>query len=124
MTTLSEKARTMPASPMRKLVPYAEEAKKRGVKVYHLNIGQPDIETPREALDAIAAMREPIIYYTRQGELQARIGRILQRLRHPSHHLRGCFGHHRRIGSYSLRFHGVPRPGRRGAHPRTVLCQL
>ncbi len=64
MTTLSEKARTMPASPMRKLVPYAEEAKKRGVKVYHLNIGQPDIETPREALDAIAAMREPIIYYT------------------------------------------------------------
>lgn len=64
MVTLSEKARIMPASPIRKLVPFAEEAKKRGVKVYHLNIGQPDIETPREALDAIASMREPIIYYT------------------------------------------------------------
>lgn len=64
MIKLSEKAHTMPASPIRKLVPFAEEAKKRGVKVYHLNIGQPDIETPREALDAIASMCEPIIYYT------------------------------------------------------------
>jgi aspartate aminotransferase len=42
----------MPASPIRKLVPYAEEAKKRGVHVYHVNIGQPDIESPEEFLDA------------------------------------------------------------------------
>lgn len=61
----------MPASPIRKLVPYAEEAKKRGVKVYHLNIGQPDIETPREALDAIASMREPIIHYTHSAGMES-----------------------------------------------------
>ena len=53
MLTLSKKAELMPASPIRKLVPFAEEAKKRGVKVYHLNIGQPDIESPKEALDAV-----------------------------------------------------------------------
>lgn len=43
----------MPASPIRKLVPYAEAAKKKGTKVYHLNIGQPDIETPKQCLDAV-----------------------------------------------------------------------
>jgi aspartate aminotransferase len=43
----------MPESPIRKLVPYAEDAKKRGVKVFHLNIGQPDIKTPQVALDAV-----------------------------------------------------------------------
>ncbi|NLN36293.1 MAG: pyridoxal phosphate-dependent aminotransferase, partial [Bacteroidales bacterium] len=49
MLGISELSRKMPASPIRKLVPYAEAAKKRGVKVYHLNIGQPDIASPREA---------------------------------------------------------------------------
>lgn len=53
MLTLSRKAHQMPASPIRKLVPYADVAKKKGVKVYHLNIGQPDIASPKEALDAV-----------------------------------------------------------------------
>jgi aspartate aminotransferase len=53
MLTISNKAKAMPASPIRKLVPYSEAAKKRGVKVYHLNIGQPDIASPNEALDAV-----------------------------------------------------------------------
>jgi len=53
MLTLSHKADIMPASPIRKLVPFADAAKKRGVKVYHLNIGQPDIASPKEALDAV-----------------------------------------------------------------------
>ena len=44
----------MPESPIRKLVPLADKAKERGVKVYHLNIGQPDIETPKGALAALA----------------------------------------------------------------------
>ena len=43
----------MPQSPIRKLVPFAEAAKKNGIKVYHLNIGQPDIKTPKVALDAV-----------------------------------------------------------------------
>jgi len=53
MPVISEKGKTMPASPIRKLVPFAEEAKRKGRKVYHLNIGQPDIPTPKVALDAI-----------------------------------------------------------------------
>ncbi len=54
----------MPASPIRKLVPFADDAKKRGVKVYHLNIGQPDIETPVKALDAIRHLDRKVIEYS------------------------------------------------------------
>lgn len=53
MPHISNKGRMMPESPIRKLVPYAEDAKKKGIKVIHLNIGQPDIKTPQVALDAI-----------------------------------------------------------------------
>lgn len=53
MLTLSEKAMKLPASPIRRLVPYAEAAKKKGLKVYHLNIGQPDIDSPVEAMEAV-----------------------------------------------------------------------
>lgn len=53
MPNISDRAQNMPASPVRKLVPYAIQAKQRGTKVYHLNIGQPDIETPETALDAV-----------------------------------------------------------------------
>lgn len=53
MASISEKARTMPASAIRKLVPFADAAKKSGIKVYHLNIGQPDIESPECALKAV-----------------------------------------------------------------------
>ena len=48
MPQLSERSVMMPASPIRKLVPFAVAAKKKGIKVYHLNIGQPDIHTPKE----------------------------------------------------------------------------
>lgn len=54
----------MPASPIRKLVPFAEAAKKRGVKVYHLNIGQPDIETPQMALDAVRHFDFKVLEYS------------------------------------------------------------
>ena len=53
MPRLSQKGQNMPESPIRKLVPYADAAKKNGVKVYHLNIGQPDIKTPEAALEAV-----------------------------------------------------------------------
>ena len=52
MLTISNKGKLMPESPIRKLVPFAEKAKKKGVKVFHLNIGQPDIETPTVAIEA------------------------------------------------------------------------
>jgi aspartate aminotransferase len=64
MPSISEKGRAMPASPIRKLVPYAEEAKRKGRKVYHLNIGQPDIPTPEVALKAIRNFSLPVIEYS------------------------------------------------------------
>lgn len=63
MLQISRLADQMPASPIRKLVPYADEAKKRGVKVYHLNIGQPDIDSPAIALDSVRALKETLIAY-------------------------------------------------------------
>ncbi len=64
MPSISEKGKAMPASPIRKLVPYAEEAKRRGTKVYHLNIGQPDIATPKEGLDAVRNINIEVLEYT------------------------------------------------------------
>jgi len=64
MPKISEKAGMMPASPIRKLVPYAEEAKRKGRKVYHLNIGQPDIHTPEVALNALRNMDLKVIEYS------------------------------------------------------------
>ena len=64
MLNISQKGQLMPESPIRKLVPYAEEAKKRGVYVYHLNIGQPDIETPEVALNAVHTYGKKVIEYS------------------------------------------------------------
>lgn len=64
MLTISKKAQELPASPIRKLVPFADAAKKRGVKVYHLNIGQPDIESPKEALNAVKNADLKVIAYS------------------------------------------------------------
>lgn len=64
MPKISQRGQQMPASPIRKLVPYAEAAKKRGIKVYHLNIGQPDIKTPQVALDAIRNYDGKVIEYS------------------------------------------------------------
>ncbi|MBK7943780.1 MAG: pyridoxal phosphate-dependent aminotransferase [Flavobacteriales bacterium] len=64
MPAISAKGRSMPPSPIRKLVPYAEAAKKRGTQVIHLNIGQPDIATPEVALDAIRHLDRTVIEYS------------------------------------------------------------
>lgn len=64
MPVISNKAKAMPASPIRKLVPYAETAKKNGTKIYHLNIGQPDIETPEVFLNAIKNTPLKIVEYS------------------------------------------------------------
>jgi aspartate aminotransferase len=64
MPTISTKGQHMPASPIRKLTPYAEKAKQEGKKVYHLNIGQPDIETPQGMLDAVKNIDFKVWAYT------------------------------------------------------------
>jgi len=71
MPKISIKAEAMPASPIRKLVPYAEAAKKRGTTVYHLNIGQPDIETPDVALNAIKLIDCKVIEYSHSAGFES-----------------------------------------------------
>ena len=65
MPKISKKGIKMPESPIRKLVPFAEDAKKRGTKVFHLNIGQPDVKTPQIALDAVKNNELETLAYAR-----------------------------------------------------------
>ncbi len=64
MPKISNKGNAMPSSPIRKLVPFSDEAKKRGVHVYHLNIGQPDIETPKGALKQLQETDIKVLAYS------------------------------------------------------------
>jgi len=61
----------MPASPIRKLVPFAEDAKKRGIKIYHMNIGQPDIETPAKTLAAVRNSDFEILEYSHSAGIES-----------------------------------------------------
>jgi aspartate aminotransferase len=71
MPNVSVKGKEMPASPIRKLVPYSEKAKKQGKIVYHLNIGQPDIETPELMLQAVKNFPYKIIEYTHSAGIES-----------------------------------------------------
>ena len=71
MPCLSSKSRILPASPIRKLVPYAEAAARQGVKIYHLNIGQPDIPTPQIAIDAVKGIQDKIFAYGHSAGLES-----------------------------------------------------
>ena len=64
MPEISNRAVAMPESPIRKLVPLADAAKRRGVKVYHLNIGQPDLATPQQGLDALRNIDRKVLEYS------------------------------------------------------------
>ncbi|MBR5299804.1 MAG: pyridoxal phosphate-dependent aminotransferase [Bacteroidales bacterium] len=77
MASISEKAQLMPASAIRKLVPFADAAKKQGVKVYHLNLGQPDIKSPKCALDAVRNYSlENVSYSHSAGLMELRKGLV------------------------------------------------
>jgi aspartate aminotransferase len=71
MPKVSVKGEHMPASPIRKLVPYAEAAKKQGRKIYHLNIGQPDIETPEVMMNAIRNSDIKILEYSHSAGFES-----------------------------------------------------
>ena len=71
MPKISQKGIAMPESPIRKLVPFAEKAKKAGKKVYHLNIGQPDIKTPELALDAIHNFSNKVVEYSHSAGFES-----------------------------------------------------
>jgi len=75
MPNISNKGESMPQSPIRKLVPFAEKAKKRGKKVYHLNIGQPDINSPEIAINAIHDFSDKVVEYSHSAGFESyRIG--------------------------------------------------
>ena len=83
MLQISEKGKMIPASPIRKLVPFADKAKAKGTHVYHLNIGQPDIATPEIALEAIRKIDIPVLAYTASGgnnSLRAKFAEYYQKL--------------------------------------------
>jgi len=71
MPKISHRGEQMPPSPIRKLVPFAEEAKKRGTKVYHLNIGQPDIITPKAVMDAVRHTDMKILEYSHSAGFES-----------------------------------------------------
>ena len=73
MPSISKKGNKIPPSPIRKLVPYADDAKKRGIEILHLNIGQPDIKSPVESLDAVKETDLDLLKYEySQGSLEFR----------------------------------------------------
>src|SRR6478672_5888972 len=71
MPKISTKGKHMPESPIRKLVPYAETAKKKGNKVYHLNIGQPDIKTPEVAMNSIRNLDIKVLEYSHSAGFES-----------------------------------------------------
>lgn len=86
MLSLSKRIESMQASPIRKLVPYSDLAKQKGIGVYHLNIGQPDIETPPAFFDAIKNFNEPVVSYMHSGglpQLKEAVASYYQGLNYP-----------------------------------------
>ncbi len=82
MVNVSHRGAAMPASPIRKLVPFAEEAKLKGVKIYHLNIGQPDIETPTEILEAVRNSDFKVLAYSHSAGNESYRNALVEYYRH------------------------------------------
>lgn len=78
MPIIAQRVQNTPASPIRRLVPYAEAAKKRGIQVYHLNIGQPDIETPKTGTDALQKADLGVIAYSHSAGLLSYREKLVQ----------------------------------------------
>ena len=71
MPNISNKGMKMPESPIRKLVPFAEEAKSISKTVFHLNIGQPDIESPKLAIDAVQNFKNKVVEYSHSAGFES-----------------------------------------------------
>ena len=77
MPNISQRGIDMPASPIRKLAPFAVAAKQKGIKVYHLNIGQPDIATPQEGLDALKNVDRKVLEYSPSQGYQSYLDKLV-----------------------------------------------
>ena len=78
MPQISNRGEAMPSSPIRKLVPFAEAAKKKGIKVHHLNIGQPDIETPAAILDAVRHSNFKVLEYSHRAGFESYRNKLIE----------------------------------------------
>ena len=78
MPQISNRGEAMPSSPIRKLVPFAEAAKKKGIKVHHLNIGQPDIETPAAILDAVRHSNFKVLEYSHSAGFESYRNKLIE----------------------------------------------
>ena len=87
MLSVSHRGKIMPASPIRKLVPYAEIAKSKGIKIYHLNIGQPDIETPKTILDAVRNSDFKVLEYSHSAGNESYRKKLVEYYRSVSIHI-------------------------------------
>lgn len=87
MLHISQRGQRMPPSPIRKFVPYAEAAKKRGIKVYHLNIGQPDIETPKAILDAVRHADFKVLEYSHSAGNKSYRKKLVEYYKHQHIHI-------------------------------------
>ena len=113
MPTISIRGMEMPASPIRKLAPLADAAKQRGIHVFHLNIGQPDLPTPEVAIEAIRNIDRKVLEYSPQcgiSQLPREVGGLLCKVQYQS----DCRRHHhhfRRLGGGVVLFPGLPQSG-------------
>jgi aspartate aminotransferase len=115
MPTISRKGKLTPASPIRKLVPYAEAALKKGVHIYYLNIGQPDIKTPKIALDAVKNNDVSILSYSTSNGSEAYREKLVQYYAENNIHI---------SSDDIIVTTGASGSTRRNHHPGTFLCQL
>lgn len=125
MPQISLRACEMPESPIRKLFPLAEAAKARGVKVYHLNIGQPDLPTPQVGLDALKQVDRTVLEYSPSDGYRSLREKLVEyyaqyqiRLTADDIIVDG------RLEAVLFRLHVVPQSGRRDHRTRTGLRQL
>lgn len=87
MPSIAHRGEQMPPSPIRKLVPFAEAAKKKGIKVYHLNIGQPDIETPKAILDAVKNTDMKVLEYSHSAGFESYRKKLVTYYEHNDIHI-------------------------------------
>ena len=80
MPEISLRAEQMPASPIRKLVPLADAARARGTKIYHLNIGQPDLPSPKEGLESLKHIDRKVLEYSMGDQASADRDTVLERI--------------------------------------------
>ena len=105
----------MPESPIRKLVPLADAAKRRGTKIYHLNIGQPDLPTPQVGLDALKTIDRKVLEYSPSDGYRSLREKLVGYYDQYQIKLSpdDIIINHGRFGGGAVRFHVVPEPGRR-----------